>query len=169
MMPWWSWERAGRRQHDRYLARVHFKCHSQTGKVMKKIEQVAPGLWQWSWSLILWPFGWWQQEFCSSHPTFWSGSVGKKLSFCHKRDEPRNCILVAWGFETQMRLLWTKIDFVVAAPRPTIRWNLSSNIIEARVLSKEMYLSLEWTYWPHYVMSIIRLYMCLLTYMCKTI
>lgn len=27
----------------------------------------------------------------------------------------QNCILVAWGFETQMRLMWTKIDFVVAA------------------------------------------------------
>eukprot|EP00438_Fugacium_kawagutii_P030544 Skav235993 [mRNA] locus=scaffold348:204099:221219:+ [translate_table: standard] len=27
---------------------------------------------------------------------------------------PRNCILVAWGFETQQRLMWTKIDFVVA-------------------------------------------------------
>ena len=28
----------------------------------------------------------------------------------------QNCILVAWGFETQMRLMWTKIDFVVAVP-----------------------------------------------------
>jgi hypothetical protein len=28
----------------------------------------------------------------------------------------RNCILVAWGFETQQRLMWTKIDFVVVAP-----------------------------------------------------
>lgn len=26
----------------------------------------------------------------------------------------QNCILVAWGFETQMRLMWTKVDFVVA-------------------------------------------------------
>ena len=27
----------------------------------------------------------------------------------------QNCILVAWGFETQQRLMWTKIDFCVAA------------------------------------------------------
>jgi len=27
----------------------------------------------------------------------------------------QNCILVAWGFETQQRLMWTKIDFTVAA------------------------------------------------------
>ncbi|CAK9095756.1 unnamed protein product, partial [Durusdinium trenchii] len=48
----------------------------------------------------------------------------------------QNCILVAWGFETQMRLMWTKIDFVVAAYILTFLACLGFAIRQLRIFQK---------------------------------
>jgi len=48
----------------------------------------------------------------------------------------QNCILVAWGFETQMRLMWTKIDFVVAAYLLTFLACLAFGVRQLRIFQK---------------------------------
>ena len=48
----------------------------------------------------------------------------------------RNCILVAWGFETQMRLMWTKIDFVVVAYLLTFLGCMAFGVRQLRIFQK---------------------------------
>ena len=61
-------------------------------------------------------FWWWFSESCHT-PNSSSNFDGIFPTPTSYGETPmRNCILVAWGFETQQRLMWTKIDFVVVAP-----------------------------------------------------
>ncbi|CAJ1387267.1 unnamed protein product [Effrenium voratum] len=48
----------------------------------------------------------------------------------------QNCILVAWGFETQQRLMWTKIDFVVAVYVLTFLGCLAFGVRQLRLFQK---------------------------------
>eukprot|EP00439_Symbiodinium_sp_Y106_P040295 s1694_g4.t3 len=48
----------------------------------------------------------------------------------------QNCILVAWGFETQQRLMWTKIDFCVAAYILTVLACMLFGIRQLRLFQK---------------------------------
>jgi len=48
----------------------------------------------------------------------------------------QNCILVAWGFETQMRLMWTKVDFVVAAYILTFLACIAFGVRQLRIFQK---------------------------------
>lgn len=48
----------------------------------------------------------------------------------------QNCILVAWGFETQQRLMWTKIDFVVVAYILTFLGCIAFGIRQLRIFQK---------------------------------
>ena len=48
----------------------------------------------------------------------------------------QNCILVAWGFETQQRLMWTKIDFCVVAYLMTVIACVLFGIRQLRLFQK---------------------------------
>ncbi|CAJ1393237.1 unnamed protein product [Effrenium voratum] len=48
----------------------------------------------------------------------------------------QNCILVAWGFETQQRLMWTKIDFVVVVYLLTVLGCVLFGIRQLRLFQK---------------------------------
>ena len=48
----------------------------------------------------------------------------------------QNCILVAWGFETQQRLMWTKIDFVACAYLLTFLGCLAFGVRQLRIFQK---------------------------------